>query len=171
MATGIEDNELRRTLQSLACSKVRRLSFFLCFRRFVFLFFAHRLECSRPHLALQIKVLTKEPKTKDVETGDEFAVNDEFTHKLFRVKVNSVQAKETPEEHARTEESVVQDRQYQIDAAIVRIMKVSACGPSGGFFCVRALCLFFTAVFLITIVFACLRFPRCRRASRSHTRS
>ncbi|ETE62228.1 Cullin-4B, partial [Ophiophagus hannah] len=61
-ATGIEDGELRRTLQSLACGKAR--------------------------------VLAKSPKGKDVE------------------------------EQASTTERVFQDRQYQIDAAIVRIMKM-----------------------------------------------
>ncbi|CAN1821772.1 CUL4 [Linum perenne] len=63
-ATGIEDKELRRTLQSLACGKVRVL-----------------------------------------------------------LKVNAIQMKETVEENTSTTERVFQDRQYQVDAAIVRIMK------------------------------------------------
>uniref|UniRef100_A0A667ZK16 Cullin-4B n=1 Tax=Myripristis murdjan TaxID=586833 RepID=A0A667ZK16_9TELE len=92
LATGIEDSELRRTLQSLACGKAR--------------------------------VLTKLPKSKDVEDGDKFACNDDFKHKLFRIKINQIQMKETVEEQASTTERVFQDRQYQIDAAIVRIMKM-----------------------------------------------
>ncbi|KAM9849581.1 LOW QUALITY PROTEIN: cullin-4B [Aulostomus maculatus] len=92
LATGIEDSELRRTLQSLACGKAR--------------------------------VLTKLPKSKDVEDGDKFSCNDEFKHKLFRIKINQIQMKETVEEQASTTERVFQDRQYQIDAAIVRIMKM-----------------------------------------------
>ncbi|XP_044060847.1 cullin-4B [Siniperca chuatsi] len=92
LATGIEDSELRRTLQSLACGKAR--------------------------------VLTKIPKSKDVEDGDKFSCNDEFKHKLFRIKINQIQMKETVEEQASTTERVFQDRQYQIDAAIVRIMKM-----------------------------------------------
>ncbi|KAJ9135860.1 hypothetical protein P3X46_032988 [Hevea brasiliensis] len=63
-ATSIEDIELRRTLQSLACGKVRVLQ-----------------------------------------------------------KVNAIQTKETVEENTSTTERVFQDRQYQVDAAIVRIMK------------------------------------------------
>ncbi|KAK4361340.1 hypothetical protein RND71_020292 [Anisodus tanguticus] len=63
-ATRIEDKELRRTLQSLACGKVRVLQ-----------------------------------------------------------KVNAIQMKETAEENTSTTERVFQDRQYQVDAAIVRIMK------------------------------------------------
>ncbi|KAF9588845.1 hypothetical protein IFM89_016783 [Coptis chinensis] len=63
-STGIEDKELRRTLQSLACGKVRVLQ-----------------------------------------------------------KVNAIQLKETVEENTSTTERVFQDRQYQVDAAIVRIMK------------------------------------------------
>ncbi|KAM5147540.1 cullin-4A isoform 2-T2 [Callospermophilus lateralis] len=92
MATGIEDSELRRTLQSLACGKAR--------------------------------VLIKSPKGKEVEDGDKFLFNAEFKHKLFRIKINQIQMKETVEEQVSTTERVFQDRQYQIDAAIVRIMKM-----------------------------------------------
>ncbi|XP_003477616.1 cullin-4A isoform X1 [Cavia porcellus] len=92
MATGIEDSELRRTLQSLACGKAR--------------------------------VLIKSPKGKEVEDGDKFIFNGDFKHKLFRIKINQIQMKETVEEQVSTTERVFQDRQYQIDAAIVRIMKM-----------------------------------------------
>ncbi|XP_065367431.1 cullin-4A [Calliphora vicina] len=91
-ATNIEDGELRRTLQSLACGRAR--------------------------------VITKEPKGREVEDKDQFHYNNEFTNKLFRIKINQIQMKETTEEQKATEERVFQDRQYQIDAAIVRIMKM-----------------------------------------------
>mmetsp|Transcript_6002 Transcript_6002/g.17169 ORF Transcript_6002/g.17169 Transcript_6002/m.17169 type:complete len:735 (-) Transcript_6002:2064-4268(-) len=90
-ATGIEDRELRRTLQSLACGKWR--------------------------------VLTKEPKGRDVNDGDTFVFNAGFSAQLYRIKINSIQMRETVEENTKTNEQVVQDRQHQIDAAIVRIMK------------------------------------------------
>lgn len=90
--TNIEDGELRRTLQSLACGKAR--------------------------------VLLKVPKGRDVQDEDRFRYNPEFTNKLFRIKINQIQMKETNEEQKATEERVFQDRQYQIDAAIVRIMKM-----------------------------------------------
>lgn len=61
--TNIEDGELRRTLQSLACGKAR--------------------------------VITKSPKGRDVENGDKFLFNNEFTNKLFRIKINQIQMKET----------------------------------------------------------------------------
>jgi len=91
-ATNIEDAELRRTLQSLACGKAR--------------------------------VLQKSPRGKDVNDGDKFMYNKDFTNKLKRIKINQIQLKETTEEQQATEERVFQDRQYQIDAAIVRIMKM-----------------------------------------------
>ncbi|XP_018335638.1 cullin-4A-like [Agrilus planipennis] len=90
-ASNIEDLELKRTLQSLACGKTR--------------------------------VLLKRPKGRDVEDTDYFMYNADFKNKLFRVTVNQIQMKETTEEQKATEERVFQDRQYQIDAAIVRIMK------------------------------------------------
>jgi cullin-4 len=91
-ATNIEEGEVKRTLQSLACGKAR--------------------------------VLQKTPKGKDVTEEDKFQFNRDFANKLFRVKINQIQMKETNEEQKATEERVFHDRQYQIDAAIVRIMKM-----------------------------------------------
>lgn len=62
-ATNVEDGELRRTLQSLACGKTR--------------------------------VLIKFPKGRDVEDSDKFKFNNDFTYKLFRIKINQIQMKET----------------------------------------------------------------------------
>jgi len=90
-ATGVEDKELKLTLQSLACGKQR--------------------------------VLRKEPKGRDVADEDEFFYDTEFKQPLFRIKINSIQMRETEQENEQTTERVFQDRQYQIDAAIVRIMK------------------------------------------------
>lgn len=91
-ATAIEDGELRRTLQSLACGKAR--------------------------------VLMKNPRSKDVEDEDKFLYHEDFKNKYYRIKINQIQMKETQEEQSITQERVCQDRQYQIDAAIVRIMKM-----------------------------------------------
>ncbi|KAJ2948016.1 hypothetical protein O0L34_g9811 [Tuta absoluta] len=91
-STNIEEGELRRTLQSLACGKAR--------------------------------VLSKTPRGRDVEDTDCFGFNGDFTNKLFRIKINQIQMKETSEEQKATEERVFADRQYQIDAAIVRVMKM-----------------------------------------------
>lgn len=91
-ATNIEESELKRTLQSLACGKAR--------------------------------VLNKLPKGREVADADKFRFNADFTNKLYRIKINQIQMKETTEEQKATEERVFQDRQYQIDAAIVRIMKM-----------------------------------------------
>ncbi|KAJ3295095.1 Cullin-4 [Borealophlyctis nickersoniae] len=90
--TSIEARELERTLQSLACGK--------------------------------LKILHKHPKGRDVATTDTFEYNDAFEYALTRIKVNAIQLKETAEENKGTTERVFQDRQYQVDAAIVRIMKM-----------------------------------------------
>eukprot|EP01114_Cavostelium_apophysatum_P017342 TRINITY_DN5133_c0_g1_i2.p1 TRINITY_DN5133_c0_g1~~TRINITY_DN5133_c0_g1_i2.p1 ORF type:complete len:181 (+),score=69.49 TRINITY_DN5133_c0_g1_i2:248-790(+) len=75
------------------------------------------LSCGKVH------VLLKEPKGRDVAEEDAFTFNKDFKHKLFKIKINSIQMKETVEENQKTTQNVFQDRQYQIDAAIVRIMK------------------------------------------------
>ncbi|KAM3087991.1 hypothetical protein ACMFMG_002056 [Clarireedia jacksonii] len=90
-ATALPDAELERTLQSLACGKVR--------------------------------VLTKHPKGRDINHTDTFTVNLNFTDPKVRIKINQIQLKETKEENKETHERVAQDRQYETQAAIVRIMK------------------------------------------------
>lgn len=70
------------------------------------------------------RVLQKTPRGREVEDGDMFQFNVDFINKLFRIKINQIQMKETSEEQKATEERVFQDRQYQIDAAVVRIMKM-----------------------------------------------
>ncbi|CAJ0563235.1 unnamed protein product, partial [Mesorhabditis spiculigera] len=69
------------------------------------------------------KVLQKTPKGREVNEGDVFEVNDEFATSFYRIRISQVQMKETPQEKKEVEEEVSQDRQYQIDAALVRIMK------------------------------------------------
>jgi len=69
------------------------------------------------------KVLQKKPKEKEILDTDNFRVNPDFESKLYRVKINAVQIQETEEEKQATTEKVFADRQYQLDACIVRIMK------------------------------------------------
>lgn len=91
-STKIDESELKRQLQSLACGKV--------------------------------PILIKSSKGVEIHTDDIFTFNKEFKHKLCRIKINQVQLKETQEENQSTNERVFQDRQYQVDAAIVRVMKM-----------------------------------------------
>lgn len=69
------------------------------------------------------RVLNKHPKGRDVNKTDTFTVNKSFTDPKFRVKINQIQLKETKEENKETHERVAQDRQFETQAAIVRIMK------------------------------------------------
>lgn len=85
------DAEVQRTLQSLACAKLRPL--------------------------------TKNPKGRDVATTDKFSLNNTFNDAKYRLKINAIQLKETKEENKETHERVAADRQYETQAAIVRIMK------------------------------------------------
>jgi len=65
----------------------------------------------------------KSSKGKDIHPTDTFSVNDEFTSPLFRLKINQIQLKETPQEQSETHEAVKRDRQFEVQATIVRIMK------------------------------------------------
>lgn len=71
----------------------------------------------------KFRILTKQPTGRDVNITDTFSVNLAFTDPKFRIKINQIQLKETKEENKETHERVYQDRQYETQAAIVRIMK------------------------------------------------
>ncbi|XP_028043215.1 cullin-3-A [Bombyx mandarina] len=70
------------------------------------------------------RILIKHPKTKEIEPSHQFYVNDAFTSKLHRVKIQTVAAKgESEPERRETRNKVDEDRKHEIEAAIVRIMK------------------------------------------------
>ncbi|XP_046482972.1 cullin-3-A isoform X1 [Neodiprion pinetum] len=92
--TDIPERDLVRALQSLAMGKATQ------------------------------RVLLKHPKTKEIEPTHCFSVNDSFTSKLHRVKIQTVAAKgESEPERRETRNKVDEDRKHEIEAAIVRIMK------------------------------------------------
>jgi len=92
--TDIPEKDLIRTLQSLSMGK------------------------------LQQRLLLRTPKTKEIEPSNEFIVNDGFFSKLYKVNIQTVAAKEDSEpERCETRKKVDEDRKYEIDAAIIRIMK------------------------------------------------
>lgn len=67
--------------------------------------------------------MTKHPKGKEVSDTDSFSVNLGFEHPKYRVKINQVQLKETKEENKETHMRVAEDRNFECQAAIVRVMK------------------------------------------------
>ncbi|EEP80158.1 conserved hypothetical protein [Uncinocarpus reesii 1704] len=69
------------------------------------------------------RVLTKSPKGRDVNATDAFGFNTKFSDPKMRIKINQIQLKETKEENKETHERVAADRNYETQAAIVRIMK------------------------------------------------
>lgn len=92
--TEIPEKDLLRALQSLAMGKVGQ------------------------------RILTKEPKVKEIEPSHVFSVNDQFTSKLIRVKIQTVSSKgESEPERKETRQKVDEDRKHEIEAAVVRIMK------------------------------------------------
>lgn len=71
----------------------------------------------------KFRILNKHPKGRDVNSTDTFTLNLGFTDPKYRIKINQIQLKETTEENKETHERVALDRQYETQAAIVRIMK------------------------------------------------
>ncbi|XP_075877374.1 cullin-3-like isoform X2 [Nelusetta ayraudi] len=93
--TEIPEKDLIRALQSLACGKMSQ------------------------------RVLNKEPKSKEIESNHHFTVNDFFTSKLHRVKIQTVTTRQGEFDHDRMDsrQKLDEDRKYEIEAAIVRVMK------------------------------------------------
>ena len=71
----------------------------------------------------KVRPLVKQPKGSEVHDTDVFRINVKFQHAKIKVKVNQIQLKETKEENKATHEQVALDREFETQAAIVRIMK------------------------------------------------
>uniref|UniRef100_A0A915CPN1 Cullin family profile domain-containing protein n=1 Tax=Ditylenchus dipsaci TaxID=166011 RepID=A0A915CPN1_9BILA len=92
--TQIPEKEIKRSLQSLAMGKQSQ------------------------------RILSRKGFGKDIEPSDEFFVNDGFTSKLTRIKIQLVSGRgETEPERKETRNKVDDDRKHEIEAAIVRVMK------------------------------------------------
>ncbi|WWC72278.1 uncharacterized protein I206_106240 [Kwoniella pini CBS 10737] len=91
--TGIETQELVRTLQSLALGRKGT------------------------------RVLLKKPPGKEVNPTDVFAWNKGFTSERIKFKINGIQQDMSAEESRKTNEQVHIDRVSVLEATIVRIMK------------------------------------------------
>lgn len=77
-------------------------------------------------VAPRTRILRKVPMSKDVKPTDKFFFNSKFESSMARFKVLAVSSSnklETDAEKKETLAKVGQARKYQIDAAIVRIMK------------------------------------------------
>lgn len=75
-------------------------------------------------VAPRTRILKKTPMSKEIKPGDTFTFNFAFTAPMTKVKVLTVASKvETDSERSKTVEKVEEDRKFELDAAIVRIMK------------------------------------------------
>jgi cullin-4 len=73
-------------------------------------------------MSIKVKVLIKEPDTKEIRPSDVFSVNLEFQDKAYRIKINQLQSKDS-QEVKKTQQEVHRDRQMEVQGAIMRIMK------------------------------------------------
>ncbi|KAJ2229335.1 hypothetical protein EV180_001546 [Coemansia sp. RSA 518] len=72
------------------------------------------------------KILSKTPASRDVGPNDKFAFNNNFKSAQYRIRIPVVAAKasvETEKEKSESMAAIGLERQYVVEAAIVRIMK------------------------------------------------
>ena len=62
----------------------------------------HLIMCDRQ--GMQVRVLRKSTKSKEVADDDSFAYIADFSHPLVKIKINQIQAQETHDESKRTNE-------------------------------------------------------------------
>ncbi|WBW74419.1 cullin 4 [Schizosaccharomyces osmophilus] len=72
---------------------------------------------------VRVRPLVMVPKGKVPKPETKFYVNEKFTDKLYRIKINQIYLKDERQESEEVQEQVVQDRQFELQAAVVRIMK------------------------------------------------
>ncbi|TFK28108.1 Cullin-domain-containing protein [Coprinopsis marcescibilis] len=70
------------------------------------------------------KILKKHPPGRDINDNDSFSFNHEFTAPVQKFKISTVSSKpENAQERTETKDKIEEERRYQIDACVVRIMK------------------------------------------------
>ncbi|KAJ2765870.1 hypothetical protein IWQ56_003930, partial [Coemansia nantahalensis] len=72
------------------------------------------------------KILTKTPASRDVSPADTFAFNSGFSAPQYRIRIPVVAARssvESEQEKAASLVTIDKERQYLVEAAVVRIMK------------------------------------------------
>ncbi|TKR80929.1 hypothetical protein L596_014900 [Steinernema carpocapsae] len=92
--TQIPERELKRSLASMAMGKTSQ------------------------------RVLCRRGRGKEIENEDEFSVNEGFSSKLTRIRIQMVSGRgDTEPERKETRKKVDDDRKHEVEAAIVRVMK------------------------------------------------
>ncbi|KAI7880319.1 cullin-4A [Lichtheimia hyalospora FSU 10163] len=71
----------------------------------------------------QYQVLLKQEDGDTISLSDVFIYNDNFSSPNVRIRIGALQQEQIGEERKATEAKVLVDRQHQLEAAIVRIMK------------------------------------------------
>ncbi|KAL4220045.1 Cullin-3 [Mactra antiquata] len=94
--TDIPEKDLMRAIQSLAVGKIAQ------------------------------RILHKEPKNKEIEPSHVFTVNDQFTSKLYRVKIQTVAASkgEAEPERKETRTKVDEDRKHEYPLFIIYVFTI-----------------------------------------------
>ncbi|KAH9980898.1 Cullin protein neddylation domain-containing protein [Lactifluus volemus] len=73
---------------------------------------------------MRIQGAQKHPPGRDVNVDDAFSFNANFSPTLQKIKISTVAARiESGEERRETQDRVEEERRFQTDACIVRIMK------------------------------------------------
>jgi len=134
LRTQMDEKELSRTLQSLALVKESRLLLRVGPSSISSSSDSQTLPQTSSNVVMKDNVGEEEEEEGEGEGDEEkdsipiadtdnFLYNQNFHHKLMKIKINSVQIKETVEEKSDTHQKIQEERRFTIDAAIVRIMK------------------------------------------------
>jgi cullin 3 len=66
----------------------------------------------------KFKILKKHPPGRDVDPGDSFSFNDDFSASMQRIKISTVSAKvENVAERKQTKDSIDEERNFQMEVS------------------------------------------------------
>lgn len=71
-----------------------------------------------------VKLLLKGSKEREVRPGETFSYNATFSHKLYRITVSQISPKEQLQEEDAVEQRLLGSRVHELDAVVIRIMKI-----------------------------------------------
>ena len=73
---------------------------------------------------VDMKIILKEPSTKEISNSDYFLINNDFQDKNYKLKIPTKKRKlQHQKQREQIKESAILERRFVIEAAIMKVMK------------------------------------------------
>lgn len=72
---------------------------------------------------VELKIITKEPSTKELKSNDYFLINNDFQNKNYKLKIPVRTKAFVSHSREKIKETAILERKYIIEACVMRLMK------------------------------------------------